>query len=72
MKEQVRKSINKAIYEFLTEQQMTKSQLAELIGFTTASLRNKMNGTRDWTWTEILKLSEITGKTLDALAGFAA
>lgn len=72
MKEQVRKSINKAIYEFLSEQQMTKSQLAELIGFTTASLRNKMNGTRDWTWTEILKLSEITGKTLDALAGFAA
>ena len=72
MKEQVRKSINSAIYEFLSEQQMTKSQLAALIGFTTASLRNKMNGTRDWTWTEILKLSEITGKTLDALAGFAA
>lgn len=72
MQEQVRKSINVAILEFLNEQHMTKGQFCQIIGFTTTSLRNKMNGTRDWTWTEILKLSEITGKSIDALAGFTA
>lgn len=71
MEKEVRKSINAAIYEYMREQHLTKKALCVILGLSTASLRNKMNGTRDWSWSEVLKLCELMGVTPDQLAGLA-
>ena len=48
---------------------ITQVMLAESLGITTNTLREKMRGNADWRWHEILKLSEITGMTPDEMCG---
>lgn len=50
----------------------SKSELAESLGITTRSLRNKLNGEQPWLWCEVCKIAEITGCSLDDLSDEAA
>lgn len=63
--------IDRAITEYLSEQGITRGQLAETLGMSTNTLRWKRQGKYEWTWGEILALSEIVGKSPDELAGMS-
>lgn len=63
------KAIDLAIGYFMVEQKLTREQMAELLGISTNTLRWKREGKTDWSWSEILRLSDITGKSPDELAG---
>lgn len=63
------KTIDLAIGYFMVEQKLTREQMAELLGISTNTLRWKREGKTDWSWSEILRLSDITGKSPDELAG---
>lgn len=43
---------------------LTIAQLANKVGISEKSLRNKMNGTTEFTWSEILKIREIVAPTM--------
>ena len=68
--EQSIKSIDLAIGYFMVEQKINRGQMAEMLGMSANSLRWKREGKYDWTWSEILRLSDITGKSPNELAGF--
>lgn len=46
----------------------TKKDMAETLGITVVSLTNKLQGDTPWMWSEVVKISEIVGCTLDELA----
>lgn len=69
MVHQTLESIDLAISHFMVEQKITREQMAELLGMSSNSLRSKRNGETPWTWFEILKISDLLGKTPDQLAG---
>ena len=62
-------SIDRQIGYFMVEQKLTREQMANLLGMNTNTLRWKREGKSAWRWDEILRLSEITGKSPDELAG---
>lgn len=62
-------SIDAAISRFITEKNITKQAFADMLGITTNTLRWKREGSKDWRWSEVLLVSEITGATLEELAG---
>ena len=72
MEEQAVRAIDLAIGYFMVEQKLTREQMASLLGMSTNSLRWKREGKKDWTWSEILRLSDITGNSPDELAGLKA
>ena len=63
-------SIDCQIGYFMVEQKITKEQMAALMDMSTNTLRWKREGKSKWTWDEILRLAELTGKSPDELAGF--
>ena len=63
-------SIDRQIGYFMVEQKLTREQMANLMDMNTNTLRWKREGKSAWRWDEILRLSEITGKSPDELAGF--
>ena len=69
MEDRAVKTIDLAIGYFMVEQKLTREQMAELLGISTNTLRWKREGKTDWSWSEILRLSDITGKSPDELAG---
>lgn len=68
--EQVTTSIDRAIGYYMADNKLTREQMSELIGMSTNTLRWKREGKSEWTLSEILKLSEIIGKTPNELTGF--
>ena len=64
--------IDLAISYFMAEQKITREQMASLMEMAPNTLRWKREGKTDWAWSEILRLSEITGKSPDELAGLAS
>lgn len=62
-------SIDRQIGYFMVEQKLTREQMANLMDMNTNTLRWKREGKSAWRWDEILRLSEITGKSPDELAG---
>jgi plasmid maintenance system antidote protein VapI len=56
---------------FMMRNDITRATLAEQLGITVETLRMKLCGASDWRWQEILKLSEITGKSPDEMCGIA-
>lgn len=68
--ELITQSIDRAIGYYMTDNKLTREQMAELIGISTNTLRWKREGKNEWLLSEILKLSEITGKSPDELTGF--
>ena len=67
--EHVAVSIDRAIGYYMADNKLTREQMSELIGMSTNTLRWKREGKSEWTLSEILKLSEIIGKTPDELTG---
>ena len=45
----------------------TKSQLAEFLGIARPTLRDRLNGKYPFTSDELIKLKELTGKSIDYL-----
>lgn len=68
--ELITQSIDRAIGYYMADNKLTREQMAELIGISTNTLRWKREGKNEWLLSEILKLSEITGKSPDDLTGF--
>lgn len=68
--ELITQSIDRAIGYYMADNKLTREQMAELIGISTNTLRWKREGKNEWLLSEILKLSEITGKSPDELTGF--
>ena len=65
----VESSINASIDELLRTSGKSRTWLASELGMTTQALRNKRKGLSGWRWNEIKKLSKISGKSIDELAG---
>lgn len=60
-------NINQKIGVWLLDTSNTKSDLAEALGMTTRTLKNRINGDYEWTWPEVCKLADILGCTLQEL-----
>ena len=71
LEQQVTSSIDRNIGYFMVEQKLNREQMAALMSMSANTLRWKREGKTDWAWSEILRLSEITGKSPDELAGLA-
>ena len=63
--------IDLALGYYMVEQKISRENLASMLDMSSESLRNKRNGKTPWTWNEILKISDILGKTPDELAGLS-
>lgn len=68
--EQVAVSIDRAIGYYMADNKLTREQMSELMGMSANTLRWKREGKNEWTLSEILKLSEIIGKSPNELTGF--
>lgn len=64
-------SIDKQIGYFMVDKKITRVRMAELLGINVNTFRYKCNGKTPWKWDEIIRLSEITGKSIDELAGIS-
>ena len=62
-------AIDKNIAFFMFEQKLTVEKMAALLGMSANTLRAKRSGERQWTMSEVMKLSDLMGKTLDELVG---
>lgn len=62
-------AIDEAIAFFMFEQKLTVEKMASLLNMAPNTLRAKRSGERPWTWNEVMQLADITGKSLDELAG---
>lgn len=69
MNTETTKTIADNIDRYRKPRKVTQKALASELGMTANSLRSKMRGESEWKWSEILKLSEITGMTPTELAG---
>lgn len=69
MEDSIVKTIAAEIGGYLTANKKTFGWLAEQLGITENTLRNKRDGRSDWSFREILRLSELLGKTPSQLAG---
>ena len=61
--------INEKLGAWLLDSSHNRQQLADEIGITRPCLRDRLNGRTKWNWDEVLRVAEITGCTLDELAG---
>lgn len=71
MEQRTIEAIDLAIAYFMAEQKISRGQMAELMEMSANTLRWKREGKTDWTWSELLRLSDITGKSPNELAGIA-
>lgn len=62
-------TIDREIAAFLRSQKMTQAALAEKLGMTENTLRWKREGKTEFRLDEIMKLSQISGRTLNQLCG---
>ena len=64
---QATKSIDKRIERFMADQKIGVGEMANLLGMTTNSLRWKRTGKQDWKWSEVLRMSDLMGMSVDEL-----
>lgn len=60
--------VNEKIGAWLLEGH-TRDELAKGIGMSRPTLRSRIEGRSEWKWSEVVKVAEVTGSTLDELAG---
>ncbi|MBQ9002171.1 MAG: helix-turn-helix transcriptional regulator [Eggerthellaceae bacterium] len=61
--------INEKLGAWLIEDKShTRNKLAEELGMTRPTLQNRLNGTSKWEWEEVVRVSQLTGCTLNELA----
>ena len=70
MEQRIHRAIYHVIAVYLAETRQTRVQFAEKLGLSTAALYNRMGGKTHWRMSEVVKISEITGASLERLAGF--
>lgn len=63
-------SIDRAIGHYMVDEGIGVGEMAARLGMTANSLRWKRSGKHDWKWSEVLKLSELTGRSIDDLISF--
>jgi len=61
--------INEKIGAWLLVAGNTRDKLADFIGITRPTLASRLNGESRWYWEEVIKVSQLTGATLNELAG---
>ena len=61
--------INEKLGAWLLKDGNTRDALSKKLNISRPALQNRLNGTSKWYWHEIVKVAEITGSTLDELAG---
>lgn len=61
--------INEKLGAWLLQPGNDRDKLAEQIGITLPTLRERLAGRNQWKWSEVIRVAEITGCTLDELAG---
>ena len=69
MENEVLASIDHTIAYYMVDNKLTQTDMARLLGMSTNTLRWKREGKSGWSWSEILTLSRIVGKTPDEIAG---
>lgn len=69
MASSITQSIDRSISYYMVDEGIGVGEMAERMGMSTNSLRWKRQGKQDWKWSEVLHLSELTGKSIDALCG---
>lgn len=68
--QQVAAAIDKAISYYMVDNNLTREQMANKLGMSPNTLRWKREGKNEWLLSEVLKLSDITGKSPDELTDF--
>lgn len=64
------RAIDREIRYYMVDNSLNQREMADKLHMSRNTLRNKRKyGT--WQWSEVLQLSEITGKPLDVLAGIS-
>lgn len=64
------RAIDREIRYYMADNSLNQREMADKLHMSRNTLRNKRkHGT--WQWSEVLQLSEITGKPLDVLAGIS-
>lgn len=61
--------INEKLGAWLLQPGNDRDTLAERIGITLPTLRERLTGRNQWKWSEVIKVAEITDCSLDELAG---
>ena len=64
--------INEKLGAWLLQPGNDRDTLAERIGITLPTLRERLTGRNQWKWSEVIKVAEITDCSLDELAGITA
>lgn len=62
-------AMNSAIEDYMSEQGLSRTDMASRLGMSVQSFYNKTSGKYEWKWSEVLELSRLTGKSVDALIG---
>ncbi len=65
-------SIDKTISYYMVDNKLTREQMAAKMGMSVNTLRWKREGKNEWLLSEVILLSEITGKSPDELTDFDA
>lgn len=63
-------SIDREIGHYMVNEGIGVGEMASRLNMHPNSLRSKRKGTQDWKWSEVLTLSRLTGKSVDALIGW--
>ena len=61
-------SIQNKVGAWLLVRGRTKQELASELGFTVQTLNNRLDGSREWSWKEIIQLARILGCSIEELA----
>ena len=69
--EKIAASIDCAIADYIKREGITREAMAQMMNMSSNSLRWKREGKYDWSWSEIVKLSELMNCTVDDLANYA-
>ena len=68
--EQFITAIDRSIALYMFDNKLTREQMAAQLDMSANTLRWKREGKNEWLLSEVMKLSELTHKTLDELTGF--
>lgn len=62
-------AIDRAIGYYMVDEHIGVGDMAARLGMTANTLRWKRQGKQDWKWSEVLRLSQLIGKSIDEIIG---
>ncbi len=66
------RAIDAAIADYMSAENITQLQMAEKLNISPNTLRWKRAGKHDWSWSEILRISDMTGMSPNELAHYVS